>query len=358
MKNTVLTIVICWALIGCSDARSGKQGADSGDENQDGKNVTKRDYSITKSNSYSDLFLDSSAVQSFITKDSIPSKIARRIVSFYNARNYQFAWFSGDGLTEQARGFWNMHEYIMAYNPDSALLDKSLQKTMDNLVTEESLSVNASNKTYLNTELKLTHHFIQYILNNYEKGYVKRKEMERFIPAKKQDALELADSLINKKHKDDKYFEDVNLAYRGLKQQLTNYYTIVKNGGWPQVTLPRSKKGGSDPAIPLLKKRLQLSGDMPGADTSRVYNDSLETAIKSFQERHGFTPTGKINEAQLKELNVPAISRLQQLLMNMDRMRWLAAEPQGNLIVVNIPEFAMHVYEGSKKVFDMVVVVG
>ena len=44
--------------------------------------------------------------------------------------------------------------------------------------------------------------------------------MERFIPREKEDALQLADSLLNKKHKDDKYFEDVNPAYSALKDQI------------------------------------------------------------------------------------------------------------------------------------------
>ena len=229
----------------------------------------------------------------------------------------------------------------------------------DNLISEEELSVTPT-KNYINTELKLTHHFIHYMLNNYEKGYVKRKEMERFIPLKKQDALQLADSLINKKHKDDKYFEDVNASYRGLKEQLVKYHEIAKNGGWPTITFTKAiaKKGSSSPAIALVKKRLQLSGDLVGNDTSQVFNDSLEAGIKSFQERHGFTPTGTLTEAIVKEMNVPALYRMEQLLMNMDRMRWMAADPKGNLIVVNIPEFKMHVYEGTQKAFDMVVVVG
>ena len=91
--------------------------------------------------------------------------------SFYNARNFQFAWFSNDGLTEQARGFWNLHDYVTTYDGDSSLKDKALQKTMDRLIAEEELSVSASNKNFVNTELMLTQHFIQYMLNNYENRY-------------------------------------------------------------------------------------------------------------------------------------------------------------------------------------------
>ncbi len=75
------------------------------------KKITKRDYSITASNSYSDLFLDSTAVENFITEKKLNDTLTRRLRSFYNARNYQFAWFSNDGVTEQGRSFWNLHEY-------------------------------------------------------------------------------------------------------------------------------------------------------------------------------------------------------------------------------------------------------
>jgi len=262
-------------------------------------------------------------------------------------------------LTEQARGFWNLHDYVTTYEADSSLKDKKLQKKMDMLITEDDLSVSAS-KEFINTELTLTQHFIMYMLNNYEKGYVKRKEMERFVPRKKEDPLALADSLINKKHKDDKYFEDVNQSYKELKDQLVNYLKIARGGGWPQVnTVKKSlKKGTRSPDIAIIKRRLMITGDLVGNDTSQVFNDTLIMAVKNFQSRHGFTPTGIISDSLVKEMNVPAIKRVQQLLMNMDRMRWLANNPSGNLIVVNIPEFVMHVYEGKQKAFDIVVVVG
>ncbi len=39
-------------------------------------------------------------------------------------------------------------------------------------------------------------------------------------------------------------------------------------------------------------------------------------------------------------------------------MRWMPQEPAGKLMLVNIPEFTLHVYDGKSKVFDMAVVVG
>ena len=64
--------------------------------------------------------------------------------------------------------------------------------------------------------------------------YVKRKEMERFVPViESRMPIYLADSLLNKKHKDDKYYEEVNATYGLLKDQLAIYYDIYKKGGWP-----------------------------------------------------------------------------------------------------------------------------
>jgi murein L,D-transpeptidase YcbB/YkuD len=57
-------------------------------------------------------------------------------------------------------------------------------------------------------------------------------------------------------------------------------------------------------------------------------------------------------------MNVPVVDRIKQLLVNMGRMQWIIQEPKGKMIVVNIPEFILHVKDGNQKVFDMNVVVG
>ena len=360
MKKLSFVALVSTFLITSCMSQPGARSEEEREKKESEKKVSKRDYSISPSNSYSSLFIDSLDLERFISSKKLNDSISRRMRSFYNTRNYQYAWFSGDGLTEQARGFWNLHDYVTAYDADTSLKDATLQKRMDGYITTSGLKVSASDKTFKETELTLTQHFIQYILNNYDKGFVKRKEMERFIPRKKEDPLLLADSLLSKKHKDEKYFEDVNKAYSALKDQLVKYYNVAKNGGWPQINTTKKtfKKGSTGPEIALIKRRMQITGEMAGNDTSQVFNDSLEIAIRNFQQIHGLTPTGVIDAALIKEMNVPATYRVQQLLINMNRMRWQAAEPVGNLIVVNIPEFMLHVYEGSKKAFEMAVVVG
>lgn len=357
MNKIVLGILIgaCW-LSACNNAAE-EDGTSTGKK---AKKISSRNYHINRSNSYSDLFLDSNLVESFISEKKVPDSLAYRIRSFYNSRNYQFAWFTSDGLTEQARGFWNLYNNYLAATDDTTLENKSLKKKMQALVAEDTLYPSARDKNILNTEISLTGQFIHHTLVAYEPDYVKRKEMERFVPSQKLDAIYLADSLLNKKHKDDKYYEDVNPTYGLLKKKLGEYVALHKNGGWPQIPVPKKalKTGYNGPEIITIKKRLKLSGDLPVDDTTQVFNEHLETAVKNFQLRHGLKADGIVSKGTATEMNIPVIARIRQLLINMDRARWLPQQQDGKLILVNIPAFKLHVMEGNQEVFDMDVVVG
>jgi murein L,D-transpeptidase YcbB/YkuD len=358
-----LAAVICSFFIACNGNGQKGNGQDTDGSGSDGpekeKKMSKRDFSVTPQNAYNDIFMDSLDMEKFLVEKKIPDSLTRRIRSFYNARNYQFAWFSSRGLTEQALAFWNIHDYETSAG-DTSLKNKTLQAAMDDYVADSSFAVNPKDRSKITTELTLTEHFIKYTLGNYEKGYVKRKEMERFIPIKKEDPLLLADSLLNKKHKDDKYFEDVNTAYKLLKEELRRYVDIAGKGGWEQLPTDAKqfKKGTSSAALISLKKRLQVTGDMPYGDTTTAYTDTLVMGIQHAQQSLGYKPDGIVTATLLKDLNVPVEKRIQQILINMNRMRWMPQEPEGRLILVNIPEFVLHFFEGKNKAFDMAVVVG
>ena len=325
------------------------------------RKISSRNYSITRKNSYSDFFFDSSKLAAYIIEKKVPDSVGQRMISFYNHRNYQYAWFASDGPTEQAMGFWNMYTYFLSNEKDKAITDKDLKQSMQNVMAaDEENDWSSRNKKLLPLEMKLTEHFIRFFLDNTKKDYLKRKELEKFIPAVKTDAIHFADSLVNKKKQDDQYFDEVNKNYKILKQYLENYLTIQKSGGWPVVnaTAKTLNKHKSSPALMVLKKRLYLGGDYPAADSSQTWNDGLSAAIKKFQVRHGFTADAVLTDQQLKQMNVPVSYRIKQLLINLGRMRLMVQEPEGKFIYVNIPEYRLHVTEKGKTIFDMPVVVG
>jgi len=331
------------------------------DEKEKKKKVTDRDYSVTRENAYNDIFLDSMAMENYITRRQLSDKkISRRIRSFYNARNYQYAWFTSTGLTEQARFFWNQYDYAVTHLKDTSLVTSSFYKSAENYINQEKVSVSIKDSVLRDAEFGFTEHFIRFINSTYEKGYVKRKEQEKFVPIKKIDPVLMADSLLNKKHSDDKYYEQVNDMYAALKNNLQLYLDITRSGGFPPIPFFKGtlKKGTDDPVIKIIKNRLRLSKDLLVNDSSSLFNDTLELAVKKFEKRHGYKDDGIITAEIAREMNITAEKRLMQILLNMDRMRWMPQKPTGNLIIVNIPEFVLHVYDGKQRLFDMVVVVG
>ncbi len=359
IKTTTLLLALTTTLLfSCNSKDENGESADG--DKKESKSVSKRNVYISTSNAYSDFFFDSSLLATYIAENKIPDTIARRMTSFYNTRNYQFAWFSGTGVTEQGRGFWNMYKYYHTYEPEKVLKSETLLKKMDNLVADDDENWKGREKNLTQTEMALTEHFIRFFMSNTEKGYIKRKEMERWVPYVTGNPIKLADSLVTKKHKDDKYYEDINPAYGNLKKFLGQYVAIYKKGGWPLVDGKASafKPGSTGPQVATLKKRLQIGGDMPGADSSQLWNDTLKAAVENFQYRHGYSASGVLTDAQLKDLNVPVQTRIAQLLVNMGRTQWMIGQAKGKFIMVNIPEFLLHVTEGDKKVFDMAVVVG
>jgi len=369
--KTICLVVLVFFFTGCSNnVKKEKPETDEPvmedvdepvKDTKEAKKVTDRDYNITAENAYNDIFLDSLAMENYISGHQLgDKKIGLRIRSFYNARNYQYAWFSSKGLTEQTRFFWNQYDYAVTHLKDTTLANSNFYKQAEKLVNQEEISFSKKDPNLLNAEFAFTENFIRYINSTYEKGYVKRKEQEKFIPIKKIEPLEMADSLLNKKHSDDKYYEEVNEMYAGLKKELQLYYSVAQTGGWsvmPDMKVAL-KKGDTQPSIPAIKKRLQLTRDMAGNDSTDAFTDTLELAVKKFQVRHGYKADGIITGQLIKDMNVPAKERLKQILLNMDRMRWMPQKPTGNLIIVNLPEFILHVLDGKNKVFDMVVVVG
>lgn len=341
-KIITLSLVVLIGLVACKNEKAKEK-------------ISSQDKSITADNAFNNLFLDSSALTTFNTEDSSTVNIADRMLSFYNQRNFQFAWFASDGLTEQARSFWN----LATYKKDSSLANKSLSKQMRALFAEDSITVTVSDKQIVATELMLTKYFIQYMLKNHTESDFDRQEIESFIPKTKGTAVSIADSFLVKKNTNAEY-EAGNLPYKQLKEQLGKYTSIVKKGGWQPIVADKKKYtlNDSGAVITAIKKRLVMTGELDVADSSTVFNDALATAIKAYQTSVGITADGIVTKAVITALNVSAQQRLEQLVINLDRMRWLPESETGNLIVCNIPEFRIHVYDGAKEAFEMNVVVG
>ncbi|MBS1562826.1 MAG: hypothetical protein JST39_00500, partial [Bacteroidetes bacterium] len=138
-----------------------------------------RNTTVTRDNSYSDLFLDSTAVEHFIARQHMGGDTAAALRSFYNARNFEYAWFHSKGLTEQALAFRTLYDYTK----DSSARRKLLDDDLDELMAKDSLSIDEPDAAIIKTELLLSWRFINYILAGYDNDDRRNIALQQMVPA-------------------------------------------------------------------------------------------------------------------------------------------------------------------------------
>jgi murein L,D-transpeptidase YcbB/YkuD len=166
--------------------------------------------------------------------------------------------------------------------------------------------------------------------------------------------------------------------YVTLRKALRLYRKIAENGGWETVTWgPQiTRVGEADPRIPLIQKRLILTGDLlhdtailksvrSSADSVRsaspasipshfaasdiIYTQDIYDAVSAFQRRHGLSVDGVISNETLGAMNMPVAERINQIRVNLERERWHSSTLGSSYVMVNIPAFSV-VYVQDKEV--------
>ena len=127
--------------------------------------------------------------------------------------------------------------------------------------------------------------------------------------------------------------------------------TIIPEG-------PVLKNGMQHQHVALLRKRLEMrliSGN------ENLYDDSLDIAVRRFQQEHGVAPDGVVGAGTRRLLNEhaqEALTRERLILLNMERWRWLPIDPGSFYVTVNVPEFMARVVKGGEVIHATRVVVG
>lgn len=148
-------------------------------------------------------------------------------------------------------------------------------------------------------------------------------------------------------------------AYRRLRSALAGLRDIARAGGWPEIPDgPSLKPGQSDPRIVALRLRLRASGDLEGEWESNAFDAPLEAAVKRFQARHGLAADGVVGRATRAALNVTVDDRIEQIIVNMERLRWLPDELGPDYVAVNIADFSLTAVRAGMARLAMRVVVG
>lgn len=149
--------------------------------------------------------------------------------------------------------------------------------------------------------------------------------------------------------------------YDLLRLQLHRYEELADHGGWPEVPDgPSLHPGDRDARMIAVRRRLQIEAGVAdsGNPDPEWYDASLEPAVREFQLLHGLDNDGVVGKKTLAAMNIPAETRVDQLRLSLERLRWLTLEAGDVFVAVNIAGFQLSFVRHRKVEWTTRVMVG
>ena len=150
--------------------------------------------------------------------------------------------------------------------------------------------------------------------------------------------------------------------YRALVQGLAHYQALAMLGDWPKVAGgPTLRPGARSARVPALRERLLVepeSGLDEATRRSSQHDAALVEAVKRFQAAHGLQSDGVLGAQTLEALNASPAQRVAQIRANLERLRWVASDLQGDRLLVDIVGYHADLVLDGQPVWASRVIVG
>ena len=139
--------------------------------------------------------------------------------------------------------------------------------------------------------------------------------------------------------------------YVALKQALARYRGIAAAGGWPLLPAgPTLEPGGRDARVPVLRRRLAVTGDHAGivpAD-STLFDGPLADAVKRFQYRVMLTEDGVVGPGTQSALRIPVTQRIDEIRVDLERARWVIRHLGERHVLVNVSSAQVYLLKNRR----------
>jgi murein L,D-transpeptidase YcbB/YkuD len=154
--------------------------------------------------------------------------------------------------------------------------------------------------------------------------------------------------------------------YVRLKRLLANYRALARNRRLSAAACIAARQIVTGTPMPACRRCMRnLSGweILPRIRklTGGTYTETLADAVRRFQARHGLQADGVLGKDTLAALNA-LTTRVIQITLSLERLRWLPQLPPGPLIAINIPSFRLLAFanaaDAQRATLSMPVVVG
>ncbi|ADO77569.1 L,D-transpeptidase family protein [Halanaerobium praevalens] len=286
-------------------------------------------------------------------------KFYPELIEFYQQRHYNSIWLDQNGFKRDAKALLtaiqNSYQegldpevYHLAYIKkafESDLNTNSIAKKalLDILLTDAYLDLASD---YLNGKINA-----EIIIedNNYQADSLQSKKLLNALLAKENIEESLNSNLPKTK------------AYQKLREKLFYYRDSGQINAWPQIKgkqiLTKNSKGVR---VKELRQNLKAKNYLTENNSKQdyIFTEQLKEAVMKFQVDYGLTPDGVVGPKTLKALNIPLSERIKQLIVNMERWRWLPENLGDRYIYVNIANYKLKLYEEQQKIMEMKTIVG
>ncbi len=338
MKKNIITALLCaLVLIGCKEKKVKSQKHDL--------------------NHAFDFKLNSNDLTLFFKNHDSLSYDTTKVLEFYQKRGFSYAWINESGKTENVDNFINLLNNEKLIN---RLTNTTLNQFYEGL-SSFNISINISNPLITEFELLLTSEFINYAKRNWQG--ISNESFNKagwYLDRNKNKVNDLLENLISEKFDLNKPELKAFKQYYLLKNKLL-YFKSINHLNYNSLIVSDLKKAtaiDSASSIIAVKKLLYVFHDLPKLDSTSEITENFIKGIKHFQKRHGLKQDGTLGKRTLAELRVPINERINQILVNLERNRWMPALPNNMYIIVNIPEYKLYAYKNNKVTWSTNVIVG
>lgn len=298
-------------------------------------------------------------------KYHLGAELSKDFSEFYKARNHALAWLDLDGIFPQAEALLESVNLAHHHGLDSNSYPIQEIMTLQKALFVDSVGADAFPNLSIQLDFALTATFMSYashmlsgVITPAKNGllwvtYPRKIDWSVYLEETldKGDITNAIEALV-----------PTYAQYNRLKEKLASYREI-KEREEESMELPILFDGEEDSLemVTILKKRLNVLGDLPDKalnQASNGWDESLTHAITSFQERHGISNDGILGTETLAALNVSIEDRIEQIILNMERLRWLPESLGNQYVLINIPDYQLRIMKKDKVDLMMKVIVG
>ena len=327
---------------------------------------------------------------------------------YYQYNNYDLYWMNENSMKE-----------IAIYLPDKIKNDPVLKPYANNIfklnevtekLTQLDKNINKTQESLITIDFMLTElydKYMTYILKGSidwkafeEKLSMIKKETEINAQWDKYSLIKNPKMLLKKAVENNdlaSVFKEVDFNYPNVEKlilAINDLEAISANGGYAKIPEIKSLRiGETSEIVKALRTRLSQSKDLiktcentvnvenivtnnttngnpenteaiqnnipkEAISCENYFDEDLKTAVISFQKNHGLYADGIVGSLTQKFLNMSANEKIEQIRINLERMRFLPRDLGEKYLIVNIPEFKLKLIEDHTVKLSMNVVVG